>query len=62
MKIVCCRYPDLRAQIKIRVAESAGLSRGICNDHFHTKEQLLLDSFMTVYREHETAWKKAPIV
>jgi len=42
-----------------RVAESAGLSRGICNYHFHTKEQLLLDTFMTVYREHETAWKKA---
>nr|WP_321400829.1 TetR family transcriptional regulator C-terminal domain-containing protein [uncultured Desulfobacter sp.] len=42
-----------------RVAESAGLSRGICNYHFHTKELLLLDTFMTVYREHETAWKKA---
>ena len=42
-----------------RVAESAGLSRGICNYHFNTKEQLLLDTFMTVYREHETAWKTA---
>lgn len=42
-----------------KVAEKAGLSRGICNYHFTTKEQLLLDTFLTVYREHESAWKTA---
>lgn len=42
-----------------KVAEKAGLSRGICNYHFHTKEQLLMDTFMSVYKEHEQAWKNA---
>ncbi len=42
-----------------KVAEKAGLSRGICNYHFNTKEQLLMDTFMTVYKEHEQAWKGA---
>jgi TetR/AcrR family transcriptional repressor of bet genes len=42
-----------------KVAEHAGLSRGICNYHFETKDQLLLETFRTVYREHELAWKDA---
>ncbi|MCF8040112.1 MAG: TetR family transcriptional regulator C-terminal domain-containing protein [Desulfohalobiaceae bacterium] len=42
-----------------KVAELAGLSRGICNYHFRTKDQLLLETFQTVYREHERAWKNA---
>lgn len=42
-----------------KVAARAGLSRGICNYHFRTKDQLLLETFQTVYREHEQAWKNA---
>ncbi|BBO66513.1 TetR family transcriptional regulator [Desulfosarcina alkanivorans] len=42
-----------------KVAKQAGLSRGICNFHFKTKDQLLLETFQTVYREHERAWKDA---
>ena len=42
-----------------KVAEKAGLSRGICNYHFKTKEQLLLDTFEAVYEEFEAAWKGA---
>lgn len=40
-----------------KVAERAGLSRGICNFHFQTKEQLMLEAFQTLYREHEQAWR-----
>ena len=40
-----------------KVAEKAGLSRGICNYHFKTKEQLLLDTFEAVYDEFEAAWR-----
>ena len=42
-----------------KVAAGAGLSRGICNYHFKTKSQLLLDTFTAVYQEHEAAWKAA---
>ena len=42
-----------------KVAKNTGLSRGICNFHFRTKEQLLLETFQAVYQEHETAWKNA---
>lgn len=40
-----------------KVAERAGLSRGICNFHFQTKEQLMLEAFQTVYYEHEQSWR-----
>lgn len=40
-----------------KVAERAGLSRGICNFHFQTKEQLMLEAFQAVYYEHEQAWR-----
>jgi TetR/AcrR family transcriptional regulator, transcriptional repressor of bet genes len=42
-----------------KVAQKAGLSRGICNFHFQTKEQLLLETFEAVYMEFEAAWKGA---
>ena len=41
-----------------KVAERTGLSRGICNYHFETKEQLMLEAFTALYREHEKAWRK----
>lgn len=41
-----------------KVAEKTGLSRGICNYHFETKEQLMLEAFTALYREHEKAWRK----
>lgn len=42
-----------------KVAERTGLSRGICNFHFHTKEQLMLEAFRMLYKEHELAWRDA---
>ncbi|HEY5673938.1 MAG TPA: TetR family transcriptional regulator C-terminal domain-containing protein [Malonomonas sp.] len=42
-----------------KVAERAGLSRGIGNFHFQTKDQLLLEAFRMLYREHAEAWQKA---
>ncbi|MDT8421839.1 MAG: TetR family transcriptional regulator C-terminal domain-containing protein [Desulfuromonadales bacterium] len=41
-----------------KVAERAGLSRGICNFHFQTKEQLMLEAFRGLYIEHEQTWRK----
>lgn len=41
-----------------KVAERAGLSRGICNFHFQTKEQLMLESFRVLYTEHEATWRR----
>ncbi len=40
-----------------KVAQRTGLSRGICNYHFETKEQLMLEAFRMLYREHEQAWR-----
>ncbi len=40
-----------------RVAQHTGLSRGICNYHFETKEQLMLEAFRMLYQEHERAWR-----
>lgn len=40
-----------------KVAERTGLSRGIGNFHFHTKEQLMLEAFQMLYTEHEQAWR-----
>lgn len=42
-----------------KVAERAGLSRGIGNFHFQSKDQLLLEAFRMLYREHAEAWQKA---
>jgi TetR/AcrR family transcriptional repressor of bet genes len=42
-----------------KVAERTGLSRGICNFHFDTKEHLMLEAFRMLYHEHEIAWRKA---
>lgn len=41
----------------VKVAERTGLSRGICNFHFHTKEQLMIEAFQMLYHEHEQAWQ-----
>ncbi len=42
-----------------KVAEVTGLSRGICNFHFNTKEQLMLEALQTLYHEHEQTWRNA---
>ena len=42
-----------------KVAEKAGLSRGIGNFHFQSKEQLLLESLRTLYKEFEDGWRNA---
>lgn len=41
-----------------KVAERTGLSRGICNFHFDTKGQLMLEAFRMLYQEHEQAWRR----
>lgn len=41
-----------------KVALKTGLSRGICNFHFNTKDQLMLEAFRALYNEHERAWRK----
>jgi len=40
-----------------RVAVSAGLSQGICNFHFKSKDQLLLEVLKVVIREFRETWK-----
>lgn len=40
-----------------KVASQAGLSRGICNFHFKTKDRLMLEAFRLLYDEHERAWR-----
>ena len=42
-----------------KVAEGAGLSRGIGNFHFQSKEQLLLETLRANYFEFDAAWRKA---
>jgi len=42
-----------------KVAEKAGLSRGIGNFHFRSKEQLLLETLRTLYKEFEDGWRNA---
>jgi TetR/AcrR family transcriptional repressor of bet genes len=42
-----------------KVAEKAGLSRGIGNFHFQSKEQLLLETLHTLYMEFENGWRNA---
>ena len=42
-----------------KVAEKAGLSRGIGNFHFQSKEQLLLETLHTLYMEFENGWRSA---
>ena len=42
-----------------KVAEKAGLSRGIGNFHFQSKEQLLLESLRTLYKEFDDGWRNA---
>jgi len=41
-----------------KVAERTGLSRGICNFHFTPKEQLMLEAFSMLYKEHEQVWRR----
>jgi len=40
-----------------KVAEQAGLSRGIGNFHFQSKEQLLLETLHSIYQEFEKSWR-----
>jgi TetR/AcrR family transcriptional repressor of bet genes len=40
-----------------KVAEQAGLSRGIGNFHFQSKAQLLLETLRTIYQEFEKSWR-----
>ncbi len=40
-----------------KVTRKANLSRGMCNYHFETKEQLMIEAFRLVYNEHETTWR-----
>jgi TetR/AcrR family transcriptional repressor of bet genes len=40
-----------------KVAEQAGLSRGIGNFHFQSKEQLLLETLRTIYNEFDKSWR-----
>ena len=40
-----------------KVAEQAGLSRGIGNFHFQSKEQLLLETLRTIYHEFDESWR-----
>ncbi|MEJ2426147.1 MAG: TetR/AcrR family transcriptional regulator [Candidatus Thiodiazotropha sp.] len=42
-----------------RVAERTDLSRGICNFHFNTKDQLLIEALRMLYHENEQAWRGA---
>ena len=42
-----------------KVAETAGLSRGIGNFHFQSKEQLLLETLRALQREFDGAWTGA---
>ncbi len=41
-----------------KVAGRTGLSRGICNFHFETKDHLMLEAFRMLYLEHESAWRE----
>ena len=41
-----------------KVAERAGLSRGISNFHFISKENLLLETLKTVHSELDSVWNK----
>lgn len=41
-----------------KVTQRAGLSRAMCNYHFETKEQLMIEAFQLVYHEHESAWRR----
>ena len=42
-----------------KVAETAGLSRGISNFHFQSKAQLLLETLHEVQKEFDAAWTTA---
>jgi len=44
-----------------KVAEKAGLSRGIGNFHFQSKEQLLLETLRTLYKEFDDGWRNAVV-
>jgi len=40
-----------------KVAQQAGLSRGIGNFHFQSKEQLLLETLRTIFQEFDRGWR-----
>jgi TetR/AcrR family transcriptional repressor of bet genes len=42
-----------------KVTKKTNLSRGMCNYHFETKEQLMIEAFQHIYREHLKAWQAA---
>ena len=42
-----------------RVAEGAGLSRGIVNFHFRSKDALFLEALKCLSREYQAAWARA---
>lgn len=42
-----------------KVAETAGLSRGIGNFHFQSKDQLLLETLRAIQKEFDVAWTSA---
>jgi TetR/AcrR family transcriptional repressor of bet genes len=42
-----------------RVAEGAGLSRGIVNFHFRSKDALFLEALKFLSREYQAAWARA---
>jgi TetR/AcrR family transcriptional repressor of bet genes len=44
-----------------KVAQKAGLSRGIGNFHFQSKEQLLLETLQSLYKEFENGWRNAVV-
>lgn len=41
------------------VADGAGLSRGIVNFHFHSKEQLLVETLQMLSEEYREVWARA---
>lgn len=40
-----------------KVAELTGLSRGMCNYHFETKDQVMIDVLKMMYDDHEKIWR-----
>lgn len=40
------------------VADGAGLSRGIVNFHFHSKEQLLIETLQLLSEEYREVWRR----
>ncbi len=41
-----------------KVTKQAKVSRGMCNYHFETKEQLIREAFHLIYSEHVETWRR----